>query len=288
MRCSILEDRVAVWNVKNTNLRLSALAAELLVEKKKLHWKQLRLIRHNEWNDFEGPGEPITGGATAIMGNLTGIATGIGSVPFKMAKTGRRRTKHEEKKRRRSEEASRKSMKTRKKINEQTNGALTSGHANDKPVDEEQTNGHTDGKGKLISGNNQTIPQNNDQFQGKESQTRLNDSAEDISDSKAPARGAEKTTSRSEVAKKTSEGEPFSQNKNANKEADQNNEDDDNESEMSDDPEGNMAEEMARDAGEGLSGTAEAFARMPMDLSLAIAQGFHNAPRLYGDETVRR
>lgn len=26
----------------------------------------------------------------------------------------------------------------------------------------------------------------------------------------------------------------------------------------------------------------------PMDLSLAIAQGFHNAPRLYGDDTVRR
>jgi len=85
MRCSILEDRVAVWNLKNTNLRLSALAAEILVEKKKITWKQLRLIRHNEWNDFEGPGEPLTGGATAIMGNVTSMATGIGSVPFKVS-----------------------------------------------------------------------------------------------------------------------------------------------------------------------------------------------------------
>ena len=67
MRCSILEDRVAVWKLKNTKLRLSALAAEILVEHRKISWKQLRLIRHDEWDDFGGPGEPLTGGATAIM-----------------------------------------------------------------------------------------------------------------------------------------------------------------------------------------------------------------------------
>lgn len=49
MRCSILEDRVAVWMLKHTSLRLCALAAELLVQKKRISWKQLRLIRHNEW-----------------------------------------------------------------------------------------------------------------------------------------------------------------------------------------------------------------------------------------------
>jgi len=38
----------------------------------------------------------------------------------------------------------------------------------------------------------------------------------------------------------------------------------------------------------GFERTAEAIARAPMDLSLAVAQGFHNAPRLYGDSTVRR
>ena len=26
----------------------------------------------------------------------------------------------------------------------------------------------------------------------------------------------------------------------------------------------------------------------PMDLAMALAQGFHNAPRLYGDDTVRK
>jgi len=57
---------------------------------------------------------------------------------------------------------------------------------------------------------------------------------------------------------------------------------------LSDDPDTNAAEDMAHDVGSGLGKTAESLARMPMDLSLAIAQGFHNAPRLYGDTTVRR
>ncbi|PQE07628.1 UDP-glucosesterol transferase protein [Rutstroemia sp. NJR-2017a BBW] len=144
MRCSILEDRVAVWSMKGTNLRLSALAAEILVERKKITWKQLRLIRHHEWNDFEGPGEPVTGIATAAMGTVTNIATGV------------------------------------------------------------------------------------------------------------------------------TEATP------------------DNASDLSSDPSENPAEEIALDVGLGLGRTAEAIARAPMDLSLALAQGFHNAPRLYGDTTVRR
>lgn len=282
MRCSILEDRVAIWNLKNTNLRLSALAAELLVDKKKIHWKELRLIRHNEWNDFEGPGEPITGVSTAIMGNLTGIATGIGSVPFKMARTGRRRTKHEEKRKRKSVEASRKSTDAQKKTNGQTNGVFN----------ENQTNGHKNGDGKPVNGNSQA-PQTNGHSKEKEnapsaSEPSSTDSAEHVADTLAPARGMEKVTSGTGLGKKTSSGEPMSKGRQANKKENKDHDDHDNDSVLSADPSGNMAEEMARDAGEGLSGTAEHLARMPMDLSLAIAQGFHNAPRLYGDTTVRR
>ena len=66
MRCCVFQDRVAVWVVKNTRLRLSTLATELLVRKGKLKWQDLRLTRHYDWNDFEGPGEPITGGGAAL------------------------------------------------------------------------------------------------------------------------------------------------------------------------------------------------------------------------------
>lgn len=86
MRCSIFADHVAVWTVKDSNLRLSALAAQLLIEKKKIKWQDLRLARHYEWNDFEGPGEPFTGGGAALMKSAGGIAMGVGSVPLRWAK----------------------------------------------------------------------------------------------------------------------------------------------------------------------------------------------------------
>ena len=54
-----------------------------------------------------------------------------------------------------------------------------------------------------------------------------------------------------------------------------------------DSSEANIAQALAEDTGHGLAESGGALAKMPMDLSLAIAQGFHNAPRLYGDATVR-
>ena len=49
----------------------------------------------------------------------------------------------------------------------------------------------------------------------------------------------------------------------------------------------NLIRDLADETGGGLAKTGEAIAKAPMDLSLALAQGFHNAPRLYGDSTVR-
>ena len=59
-------------------------------------------------------------------------------------------------------------------------------------------------------------------------------------------------------------------------------------SEKSDEHPGqDLAQDLVQDTGQGFAKTGEALAKAPMDLSLAIAQGFHNAPRLYGDDTVR-
>lgn len=41
------------------------------------------------------------------------------------------------------------------------------------------------------------------------------------------------------------------------------------------------------DAGRGAIRAIGAGLRSPMDFTLALAKGFHNAPRLYGDTTVR-
>ena len=112
MRCSILPDHVAVWTLKHSNLRLSALAAELLIEKKKIKWQDLRLVRHYEWNDFEGPGEPFTGAGAALLNFAGGVVKGVGSMPVRWAKSIKKRDKYvqRQKKRRRSSVAACKSV----------------------------------------------------------------------------------------------------------------------------------------------------------------------------------
>ncbi|CAG8973118.1 hypothetical protein HYALB_00007595, partial [Hymenoscyphus albidus] len=280
MRCSILEDRVAVWTLKNTNLRLSALAAELLVERKKITWKQLRLIRHNEWNDFEGPGEPLTGGATAIMRSVTGMASGISSVPFRLARTAKKRAMHEERKKKKAEAAK----------------AKRSGNGRDTIADGRKESG------KAVNGlESEGIAEKSFDAVGQ-----TTDGAADKEDSTKPTAEKLDTTEARDIhspisplGQHTSTGEPLSlqQQKKDEKRRDERiehehgfeyNIPEDRQSMISADPNDTMAEDMTKDVGKGLGETAEAMARIPMDLSLAVAQGFHNAPRLYGDTTVRR
>jgi hypothetical protein len=234
MRCSILEDRVAVWAMKNTHLRLSALAAELLVERKKISWKQLRLVRHNEWNDFEGPGEPLTGGATAIMGTVTSIAAGVGSVPFKLAKTSKRRARHEEKKKRKAQ-----------LLNPKGNSIETSAAATGKPSYGQRKECHqlpNENEERAEHGEADTSPSN------QSSKENTNDS---ILNSHVPSKSEHKATSGPDLGKHTTEGEPMEQKKDASREQHDLDAIPDDDSEISDDPDGNAAEEMAQDVGMG-------------------------------------
>ncbi|TKA68789.1 hypothetical protein B0A49_10443 [Cryomyces minteri] len=234
MRCSVLEDRVAVWQLKDTHLRLSALAAELLVERKKIKWHDLKLIRHYEWNDFEGPGEPITGGGAAIVNSFVGVAKGVGMVPVKMIKHIKKREAHYEKKKRHEEK--------KRKRQQQKEAAMKKGENFMSPSqNREQVN---DG----MNGNAKT---QNDGLGSPNSQPN------NLSRPARPQPGRGDT-----VATTTSA--------------------------MSADPEELLVEEIAEDVGHGFLKSGAALARAPIDLSLAIAQGFHNAPRLYGDKTVRR
>ncbi|KAI7397610.1 glycosyltransferase family 1 protein [Hortaea werneckii] len=217
MRCSILEDRVAVWQLRGSSLRLSALAAEILHDKGKIKWGDLKLLRVYEWNDFDGPGEPITGTAGALKDSLYDIGEGVGMVPVRVAKHIRKHEEHERKKReiqRRKEE--RKSKKAEQK-----------GKASP-PASKDGVNGPAE------NGN----------------------------------------TSRDQPAQRPQPARENTENTLG--------------SAMSADPADPLYTEVGRDAGEGFKRSGFALLSMPNDLHVAIAQGFHNAPRLWGDATVRK
>jgi UDP:flavonoid glycosyltransferase YjiC (YdhE family) len=194
IRCSILENRVAVWRIKNLDLRLSALAADMLAEQKKIRWQDLRLVRHIEWNDFEGPGGPITGAIGSIMGTVMHAGMGIASIPLNTRHTIKNRRQHNAKKKRVEER--------RKKLQETNGKAIT----------------------------------------------------------------AQRSANGTVQLQKQSTGI----------------------STLSADPSESLAENIAKETGHGIAKTGKAFLSLPMNVAVDITQGFHNAPRLYGDETVRR
>ncbi|KAI0849493.1 glycosyltransferase family 1 protein [Daldinia vernicosa] len=202
MRCSILDDRVAVWRVKRTSIKLSALAAYIVVSRGLISWRRLRLLRHKEWNDFEGPGEPVTGVVGSIVGTVGDVFSGIGSVPYRLAKTSHKRAERRRKKERKRQ---------------QKQDALTK-----RPTEF-------------------PFPIQGDGGAG----TDTNES------------GRLGHASTHATTPSTAPLEPFQ-------------------------------EEYLDEIEEGIGKTGRALAHAPVDLSLALAQGFHNAPRLYGDETVRR
>ncbi|PNY24018.1 Sterol 3-beta-glucosyltransferase UGT80B1 [Tolypocladium capitatum] len=189
MRCSVLKDHVAVWRPKNCNhLRLSPLAADMLVESGQLSWKKLRLLRHVEWNDFEGPGEPVTGVAGSLTETLKGVFAGIGGAPYRLGRTAKKRIKKKMQRRR-----------------------------NKRQQDGKQANG-------------------------------------EAQDGKASG-GSASSNGRPDAARRPSTPGPG---------------------------------EYVTDVAKSFRQTALAIAKAPASLFLALGQGFHNAPRLYGDDTVRR
>lgn len=192
MRCSVFKNHIAAWQPKGSNIKLSPMAADMLVSTGHLSWKRLRLYRHTEWNDFEGPGEPVTGVAGSLAGTVGNAFGGIASVPKRMAKTTKKR---------------------------KTLEALAA-------------------------------------------KANRNDSASDsATNGKTPAAAKE-------GQKDTATGLPHTNTQPMTTEE--------------------AAGEYVGDVTSGIGRAATAIVKAPVDLSLALAQGFHNAPRLYGDDTVRR
>ncbi|KAK8081402.1 CHIP6 [Apiospora saccharicola] len=231
MRCSILSDRVAVWKVKDTSIKLSAVAADILVEKGLLTWRRLRLIRHKEWNDFEGPGEPVTGLAGAMGSAIGEFFTGVGSVPMRIARTSTKRTERKKKK-----EAKRQQKLTQKKKGAEPKTPKTTGPTNGNSAEYPFPN---NASGIQVSDmqQQQSKPQTQNQSLRPPAQTQLTNNS---------------------IVTATTPGIE------------------------------NAAEEYGADISKGLEKSGKAIAQAPVDLAMAIAQGFHNAPRLYGDDTVRR
>lgn len=84
LRCEIVPSRAAVWRLKGRKgieTRLSAFAACALANADLLDFQELKLFRAQEHYVDPGPSGPISGGFTAFVGAVGGMAQGLADIP---------------------------------------------------------------------------------------------------------------------------------------------------------------------------------------------------------------
>lgn len=219
MRCNIFPDRVAVWKVKGTSTQLSALAADLLVESGELLWHQLELKKNREWNDFQGPGEPITGTGGVVVQAFQEAFHGLAAMHEQTKKDIKRFEK--QKRRRKGGGSAADAVVLPGKIFYAVRGASV----------EQQRKDHAQLEAHL-------------KFQGRAEPVRF-----------PFASGRESQVKR--VTTGSSDGGT------------------------------SPVLVIMKDVGKGIGHSTHAIVSLPLRMWNAMALGFHNAPRLYGDKTVR-
>ncbi|KAF2150621.1 glycosyltransferase family 1 protein [Myriangium duriaei CBS 260.36] len=72
LSCFLCPDQVAVWRVKRTNIRLSPLAAAVLVVNGRIKADRLKLVRHKMWTVEEGAQDPLVALIASVSTTIIG------------------------------------------------------------------------------------------------------------------------------------------------------------------------------------------------------------------------
>ncbi|CAM1510161.1 Fc.00g004960.m01.CDS01 [Cosmosporella sp. VM-42] len=94
MRCSVAPSRTAVWRVRRTQIRLSPLAAAVLVDEGLIKYGDLKLYRAREYITEDQPIDPISGCASSLVGDIGSIGMAIADMPREIFRGRQRIKKH--------------------------------------------------------------------------------------------------------------------------------------------------------------------------------------------------
>jgi UDP-glucoronosyl and UDP-glucosyl transferase len=236
LRCFVFPERVSVWRYKKTCIHLSALAANLLIDGGRIQWRELRLLRHYDWNDFQGPGEPITGAGGALISGIGEFISGLSSIRGR-AKKG---LKYREKQKRRKEGRT------------VANAIVIPGHMVHHRV-------------------NVSVPQ----------AARAENNAKDLEEVNLHGDAAPPARRLQSIAPNSTTPTPDKLGINGDVSASARARPSDIPSPPS------IPMTILNATGQGLGHSGKAIIQLPFDFWYALALGFHNAPRLYGDGSVR-
>lgn len=252
LRCSLLPSRVAVWRVKRTDIRLSTLAATVLGTEGLLDFSDLKLYRPREYETEDGPWEPISGGAAALVGTIGNLSMGIADFPVEILKSlktasGELKDIHEK---RRSTSGSPSPM-------------STSRHGSTQDLSKSNEPG-------LVTSPTSTTPPFAEGRDDASNGQRTSAMSTVLSSDGSSRRHSLRRHSRHGSRSGSRSGTPREQSPCPVDEVSQ------------------VTLETAISGAKAAGRIVSAGVKSPMDFTLSLAKGFHNAPKLYGDETVRK
>lgn len=260
LRCTLCPIRSAVWRLKRTEIRLSAFAATILGNEKLISFTDLKLYRPMEHFTEDEPFEPLSGGASALVGTLGSMAMGIADMPVAALKAMKI---HPDATRSNSGSSSKQKTGTSRQESSESSPELKDGS---KPSSLAPTQSTSD-LGQDSETSQSAGPENSGSGAGPETAHEI---ANQMTEAAAVSENVSGTQSPDSAQAQKQDSESNAQAEKPGKK----------------DPKEVYEEVMG--IGKGMMKVSSAGIKSPMDFTLGLARGFRNAPKLYGDDTVRK
>ena len=261
LRCSLAPSRVAVWRVRRTNIRLSALAMTVLLNEGLLKLGDLKLYRPKEHDTRSEPISPLAGVVAGVVGAVSDLIVDVTSLPVasvKSVKTMAEKTPT-------SPFASRQNTKhlfTPSRNLSSASTLLPTKSDNGSGMSTPRTDLATEPQQRSMDPGGETLgmKHTNDQasLATQDTQTTVSDA---LPSESLPSRVSTSSTHALSEAATLSQPRPHA-------------------------PLGTESKEVG--PGEIVTRFVGGVLRSPLDMTLTLARGFNNAPKLYGDTTVRK
>ncbi|CAN9319441.1 unnamed protein product [Alternaria alternata] len=259
LRCAIMPNKPAVWRLKRTDVKLSAKAATVLAQQGEVNFSEMKLYRPREYVPDEGPWDPVSGAAGALMGTATSVMMGVADMPIQTLKLL-------------NIHPDARSKKGKEKRTGTGTSSIGEGSSSGRPVTTRSGTGASERSGRS----------------GASTPTAA-DAAADIARMQAdnpavtspgsPGTPSHRSTFMSQALAESTQGSRSRSRSRSRSAATST-------APSNTAPKPSMAENVdsAVDTGKGLARIIGAGFKSPMDFSLNVAKGFHNVPKLYGAE----
>ena len=264
LRCTVAPSKAAVWRLKRTQVRLSALAACTLANEGLLSFEDLKLFRPREYETDDGPWDPITGGATALMGTFTQMMMGVADFPIETLKALKIHP-----------EAPRRKKSTQPAGEASSESAVAGPSRSETVMSEDSADAKTISTVAESTTSADTLPTSTPSSPPSVSRAgssfNFQESLDKIqSPPLSPGRLQPRSTAMEDALKGNADGGKARSRSGSRSRGTQD------------------YLEQAAGTSKGVNRIIGAGFKAPMDFSMALSKGFHNAPKLYGDDTVRK